>query len=407
MKSSRKDAKAQRKLCVFASLREAQKSITFPMARTGYTLPVFAVAAAKAALMHLCKPPNPPYEGALALSTQIDLLPEVAEIPISQIATLDSYSALAITLSDPGDNLDLTRNTPIWAWVKLSERGAQPPLILVAGEGLGKTASGESAIYSYARRLFDANLLPLIPTNLTATVTIILPEGRQLAQRTSNEAFGILEGLALLGTSGISQPLSAAEHLEEFRQSLQDKVKVCSDLVFCIGSNGMQVAERLGLPQQAIAQTGNWIGALLVEAGLHQANSVLLLGYHGKLIKLAGGIFNTSSHIADAKLEIISAAVVAVGGNIQAVQAVLEAKTADAAQKKLLELGLAESVFRHLSAKISYKAQAYVQKYANASLKVGTILFDRHGDIISQDSQATELLTLHSRNRPNLSPYDS
>ena len=49
---------------------------------------------------------------------------------------------------------------------------------------------------------------------------------------------------------------------------------------------------------------------MLVEAGLHQANSVLLLGYHGKLIKLAGGIFNTSSHIADAKLEIISAAVV-------------------------------------------------------------------------------------------------
>ncbi|MBD2775952.1 cobalt-precorrin-5B (C(1))-methyltransferase CbiD [Iningainema tapete] len=385
------------------------------MARTGYTLPVFAVAAAKAALMHLCTPPNPPYEGrqgacALgeqALSTQIDLLPEVAEIPISQVAILDSHSALAITLSDPGDNLDLTRNTPIWAWVKLSERGAQPPLILVAGEGLGKTASGESAIYSYARRLFDANLLPLIPTNLTATVTIILPEGRQLAQRTSNEAFGILEGLALLGTSGISQPLSAAEHLEEFRQSLQDKVKVCADIVFCIGSNGMQVAERLGLPKQAIAQTGNWIGALLVEAGLTGANSVLLLGYHGKLIKLAGGIFNTSSHIADAKLEIMSAAVVAVGGNIQAVQAVLEAKTADAAQKKLRELGLAESVFRHLSEKISYKAQAYVQKYANAYLKVGTILFDRQGEIISQDSQATELLTLHSTHRPNLSPYHS
>lgn len=361
------------------------------MARTGYTLPVFAVAAAKAALINLLEKINS------LLSVEIDLLPDTAEIPISQVATLDDRSALAITLSDPGDNLDLTRNTPIWAWVRLSVRVGQPPLVLEAGEGLGKTALGEPAIYSYARRLFDANLLPLIPSGQTATVTIILPEGRQLAQRTSNEAFGILEGLSLLGTSGISQPLSAADHLEEFRQSLQEKVKVYSNLVFCIGSNGMQVAQRLGLPQEAIVQTGNWIGALLVEAGLYQASSVLLLGYHGKLIKLAGGIFNTSSHLADAKLEIISAAVVAVGGDLQAVQAVLDAKTADAAHKKLIELGLAESVFGLLSEKISQKAIAYVQKYANVSLKVGTILFDRQGEIISQDSLATELLTTIDR----------
>lgn len=361
------------------------------MARTGYTLPVFAVAAAKAALINLLEKINS------LLSVEIDLLPDTAEIPISQVATLDDRSALAITLSDPGDNLDLTRNTPIWAWVRLSVRVGQPPLVLEAGEGLGKTALGEPAIYSYARRLFDANLLPLIPSGQTATVTIILPEGRQLAQRTSNEAFGILEGLSLLGTSGISQPLSAADHLEEFRQSLQQKVKVYSNLVFCIGSNGMQVAQRLGLPQEAIVQTGNWIGALLVEAGLYQASSVLLLGYHGKLIKLAGGIFNTSSHLADAKLEIISAAVVAVGGDLQAVQAVLDAKTADAAHKKLIELGLAESVFGLLSEKISHKAIAYVQKYANVSLKVGTILFDRQGEIISQDSLATELLTTIDR----------
>ncbi len=356
------------------------------MARTGYTLPVFAVAAAKAALMHLREKIDS------QLSVEIDLLSQTAEISISQVAALDSQSALAVTLSDPGDNLDLTKNTPIWAWVRLSQRQSQA-LILEAGEGLGKTTSGEPAIYSYARRLFDANLLSLIPPEQTATVSIILPEGRQLAQRTSNEAFGILEGLALLGTSGISQPLSAADYLEEFRLSLQAKVKVCPGLVFCIGSNGMQVAQRLGIPESAVVQTGNWIGAMLVEAGLYQAASVLLLGYHGKLIKLAGGIFNTSSHLADAKLEIISAAVVAVGGDVQTARAILDTKTADAAHKKLIELGLAESVFGILAEKISQKATAYVQKYANVALKVGTVLFDRKGEIISQDLHAKELLS--------------
>jgi cobalt-precorrin-5B (C1)-methyltransferase len=357
------------------------------MARSGYTLPVFAVAAAKAALLHVLE------NGHARQSVGLNLLPETAEIPIAQVATLNAQSALAITVSDPGDNLDLTRYTPIWAWVTVSERQSEA-LVLYGGEGLGRTALGEPAIYSYARRLFEANLLSLIPAEQTVTVMIILPEGRQLAKRTSNEAFGILEGLSLLGTSGISRPLSAADSLEEFRQALHETVKMHSNLVFCIGSNGQQVAQRLGIPVGAIVPTGNWIGALLVEAGLYQAKSVLLLGYQGKLIKLAGGIFNTSSHLADAKLEIISAAVVAVGGDLSAVRSVLEAETADAAYQNLVNLGLAEAVFAHLAKKISQKSQAYIRKYANEDFTVGTILFDRKGNIISQDTQATQLLAM-------------
>lgn len=355
------------------------------MARTGYTLPVFAVAAAKAALLHL--------QNQSKSTVSLDLLPDQAEITIQQVAALTSSAALAITLSDPGDNLDLTRYTPIWAWVRLGERQAEA-LILEAGEGLGRTSAGDPAIYSYARRLFDANLQPLIPANCTLTVTIVLPEGRQLAQRTSNEAFGILEGLSLLGTSGISQPLSAADHLETFRVALQEKVTQHSDLVFCLGSNGMQIAERLGISATAVVQTGNWIGALLVEAGLRGAESVLLLGYQGKLIKLAGGIFNTSSHLADAKLEIISAAVVQTGGDLATVQAVLQAKTADAAYKILVERQLATMTFCRLAEQISQRACDYVKKYANLPLRVGTVLFDRQGQVICQDQTATELLAL-------------
>ncbi|HEY9836433.1 MAG TPA: cobalt-precorrin-5B (C(1))-methyltransferase CbiD, partial [Vampirovibrionales bacterium] len=333
--------------------------------------------AAKAALMVLSP-------GAEAPQTvTLDLIPESSEIPIHQVAQLDTTSALAITLSDPGDNLDLTRNTPIWAWVKSTPRQSQP-LILEAGEGLGKTQTGEPAIYYYARQLFERNLVPLIPENKTIIVSIILPEGRQLASRTSNAAFGILEGLALLGTSGISQPLSSADHLDEFRQDLQCKVKNSPHLTFCIGNNGLRVAQRLGISESAIVQTGNWIGALLVEAGLHGAESILLLGYQGKLIKLAGGIFNTSSHIADAKLEILSAAVVRAGGDMATVEAVLQAKTADAAYLTIKERGLAEGVFNHLAKKINLNAQNYVKKYADTTLNISTILFDRKGEIITQ-----------------------
>ena len=83
------------------------------MARTGYTLPTFAVAAAKAALLHL---QSTSLESIATVT--LDLIPGEAIIPIQQVARLQPESALAVTLSDPGDNLDLTRNTPIWAWVQ-------------------------------------------------------------------------------------------------------------------------------------------------------------------------------------------------------------------------------------------------------------------------------------------------
>ena len=338
---------------------------------TGYTLPVFAVAAAKAALCHILahlqlNVQDVPRTSSVQVinlaqadSVQLDLLDGVgmAEIPIASVAKLGDDRALAITVSDPGDNLDLTRNTPIWAEVQLVQ---------------------------YARRLFRANLESLIPPEKSAIVQIILPEGRSLAMRTSNAAFGIVEGLSLLGTSGISKPLSAEVHFEEFQQSLRDKAQYSDHLVFCIGSNGMQVASRLGIASETIVQTGNWIGALLVEAGLQGVRSVHLLGYQGKLIKLAGGIFNTSSHLADAKLEIISAAVIRCGGSAAIATMVLDRKTADEAYRFLVSSGISELVFNHLVTLINYKAQNYVKKYANVDLVIQTTLFDRLGNLITE-----------------------
>ena len=82
----------------------------FTMSRSGYTLPVFACAAAVAAL-HWLRHRQP------LKVVSVDLIEpaQIAEIPIEQVAGLSENMALAITRSDPGDNLDLTRNTPIWA----------------------------------------------------------------------------------------------------------------------------------------------------------------------------------------------------------------------------------------------------------------------------------------------------
>ncbi|MFN5726531.1 MAG: cobalt-precorrin-5B (C(1))-methyltransferase, partial [Pseudanabaena sp.] len=146
--------------------------------KSGYTLPVFAIAAAKAAICAIQKQNT--------ASVELDLLESGSGIvEIAQSAIIDDNTAIAIAISDPGDNLDLTAGTPIWAWVKLESSTGEERIILEAGEGLGRTSRGQPAIYQLARNLAEANLLHLLPDHLSARIRFILPEGRALAKRTS------------------------------------------------------------------------------------------------------------------------------------------------------------------------------------------------------------------------------
>jgi cobalt-precorrin-5B (C1)-methyltransferase len=350
--------------------------------KSGYTLPVFAIAAAKAALLVLNQ--------ENAASVDLDLLESgTAKIEIDQSAMIDQNTALAIAISDPGDNLDLTAGLSVWAWVQLEVlTGVLPQqrLILEAGEGLGRTKSGEPAIYKLARNLADVNLLPLLKPNATAKIRFILPEGRAIAKRTSNAAFGILEGLSLLGTSAISKPLSVEDKLEEFRATLRLKAatshEIAPQIVFYIGANGYQVAQNLGFEDSQLVQTANWIGAMLVEAALLGVTSLTLVGYHGKLLKLAGGIFNTSSHLADARIDVLVRAAVHEKLPMELVQEIERSPTAEAVHKLLVEHGYDRQIWQYITDQITQRAIAYVQKYADRQISIKTILCDRLGQLV-------------------------
>ncbi len=370
--------------------------------RSGYTLPVFACASAVAALRWL-------QDDLAALpSVSIDLIEpaETVEIAIEQVARLSSTSALAITRSDPGDNLDLTRHTPVWAVVEVDEARAEEQesrgevaIELQGGEGVGRIlAADQPAIYTYARRLLETNLRQWSRSGQTMRVTVILPEGRLLAERTSNAAFGVVEGLSLLGTSGIAQPLSAPGQLETFRQALQQKASL-ENLVFCIGENGLDLAQSLGIKPERLLKTANWLGSMLVEAGAQKVQSILLFGYHGKLIKLAGGIFHTHHHVADARQEILAAHCAKVGLPTAEIQQVLASSTTEAGLKYLRELDASsgttwvEQVYGSIADQIDQRAEAYIYTHSEQHVQVGSILFDRDRQIIVQSRKGDSLLS--------------
>ena len=369
---------------------------------SGYTLPVFACAAALAALRCLTRATE------CVDSVSVDLLepPITAEIAIEQASVLKTGTALGVTRSDPGDNLDLTRNTPVWAMVELGKReerengGEGEQIVILGGEGIGRRAiDGGAAIYDYAMRLLLANLGQELKPSEKITVTLILPLGRQLATRTSNEAFGVVEGLSLLGTTGISQPLSAPGQLEIYREELQQKAEQFDTLVFCIGENGLDLARKLGVNPQRLVKTANWLGPLLVEAGCQGVRSILLFGYHGKLMKLAAGIFHTHHHLADGRREILTAYCAQAGMPADACSAIFAAATAEDALGQLRALdaatgsNLVDRIYGDIALQIDLRSSDCIFTHTNRRIPVGSVMFGRDRQIIVKSDIGDTLLT--------------
>lgn len=379
---------------------EAQTSPTDPQCptaapRAGFTLPVFACASAIAALDYL-------QQGEARSRVSLDLIEpaRTVTVPIEQVAPLPDGSVLAITRSDPGDNLDLTRDTPVWAVVAWAGAEQSESIEILGGEGIGRqTAAGDRpAIYRYAQQILQTNLATRLTPGQKIRVTVILPEGRSLALRTSNAAFGVVEGLSLLGTAGIAQPLSAPGQLDKFRQALRSQAARHRSLVFCLGENGLDLALKLGIEGDRRVKTANWLGPMLVEAGMCDVESILLLGYHGKLIKLAGGIFHTHHHVADGRQEILSAIAAAEGLPTPSVQSLLNAPTVEAGLTHLRRLDAqggttwVSRIYRTLAERVDQRAMDYIRTHSDRSVTVGTVLFDRQRQVIQASERGHSLL---------------
>ena len=141
-----------------------------------------------------------------------------------------------------------------------------------------------------------------------------------------------------------------------------------------IGENGLDLAERSGLAPRL--KVGNWMGPVLVAAAEIGVNDLLLFGYHGKLIKLAGGIFHTHHHLADGRLEVLTALAVDQGLPLAELQQIRSAASVEQAFQGLVP-AVAERLGAALAAAVEQRSQAYIRRYGDWSMQIGAALFDR------------------------------
>ena len=340
---------------------------------SGLTLPVWVTAAARAAVCALL---HRPFESQQPL--QLPDRDAPVAVPVLSAAPLaGGDSALAISRCDPGEGLDLTRGLEIWVLVEWCERGSVP-IVLVPGEGVGRLQSdGSLCLSAFARNLLSENLVPLLPSHRGLKVEVVLPRGRELAERTSNAAFGVVDGLALIGTQADVQRSADPDQLQRVLADLRGQTQdpgFTGSLVLVIGENGLDLARGLGLAP--LLKVGNWLGPVLVAAAEAGVQDLLLLGYHGKLVKLAGGIFHTHHHLADGRFEVLAALGLDQDLSLQQLQRLRRAQSIEEALQGL-EPEARERLGRHLAATVEQRSQTYIARYGDWSMRIGAALFDR------------------------------
>ncbi|MGB3226009.1 MAG: cobalt-precorrin-5B (C(1))-methyltransferase, partial [Desulforhopalus sp.] len=139
-------------------------------------------------------------------------------------------------------------------------------------------------------------------------VTISIPNGEELAQKTLNNRLGILGGLSILGTTGIVRPISADAWTATIKASLDvAKEAGLEDVVLSTGRTSEKGAQQLlSLPEEAYAMMGDYLEFSLKEAAIRNFTTIHLSGMWAKIMKAALRIPQT--HVRNGALEVADGA---------------------------------------------------------------------------------------------------
>jgi len=408
--------------------------------RCGYTTGTCATAAARAAAELLLLGRVVPAV-TVATPAGIDVVVEVEEH--------DSGSGWAqcAVRKDAGDDPDVTDGVLVYARV---ERNEAPGVAIDGGEGVGRVTRegldqpvGAAAINSTPRRMIAEHVGEVLrlacergavagvaesavaavaarsaaseaaadedgttdaadaagPDDAGANdaapgvlVTISIPAGVQLAAKTFNPRLGIQGGISVIGTSGIVRPMSEDALISSIELEMRTlRARGVEDLLVVPGNYGRDFAcGQLDMNLDEAVSCSNYFGATLDAACVLGFNRVLIVGHIGKMAKVAGGIMNTHSRVADCRSEVLAAHAALVGASQDVVRAIMDAATTDAALDVLLEAGLADPAMDSLIERLADKLNHRVA----GACQVEAIVFSNVRGVLGMTAGAGELMRL-------------
>lgn len=362
--------------------------------RRGFTTGTAAAAAAKAAALYLLLGEAEDYVDIRVFSGQ------QIKIKVEEYALDSEGAALATVQKYGGDDQDVTNGCMLVAKVSRNDEGT---IAIEGGLGVGrvtrnglKIEPGKAAINPKPLELIEQSVREAV-SGQGLDIEIAVRDGEVIAAKTFNPRLGIEGGISILGTTGIVEPMSEEAFKNSLREELQ--VKKSEALAYTFGNMGERSLMGLGIPSNKICICSNFVGYMLREGTALGVKKVLLAGHIGKLVKLAGGIFHTHSHVADAKNEIIAANLALFGAPTDLIESVMNCITAEESIEYIRQAGY-DKVFDLLASKAAQKAG--VHTYGEAVVEV--IMFDLKNNIICQSEGAQEMVqSLNAKEEPSCS----
>lgn len=281
-----------------------------------------------------------------------------------------------------GDDIDATNLALIYAKV----RKRQDDLINIKGGiGVGKVTRkgldseiGESAINFKPRQNIINEIRSI--TKIGFDIEICVENGEEIAKKTFNSRLGIEGGISIIGTTGIVEPMSVDAMKSSISKEIKVKTENTDNIILAFGNMGEKALNTMGISSRKICICSNYIGYALEELANYQnIKKVLIAGNFGKAVKLAGGIFNTHSHIADAKNEIISANLAIIKAPYELIKKVMNSNTTREVSEYIQDFKC-EKIYDILAKKAKEKCELSVRN----SFKIEIIFFDYENNILNK-----------------------
>lgn len=362
--------------------------------RCGYTTGSCAAAAAKAAALMLLTG-QPVSTVNLTTPSGIPLTLDVLE------EAQDDMSASCAVRKDAGDDPDITDGVRVYASVRKTESG----ISINGGEGIGRVTKpgldqpvGAAAINSVPRRMISEEIEAACQQCGYAgglAVTLSIPGGAALAQRTFNPRMGIEGGLSIIGTTGIVTPMSSQALVDTIRLELRQlATHGIRDVLLTPGNYGEAFArDVLGLSLDAHISCANFIGDA-IDAALEEGfTRLLLVGHIGKLVKLGIGVTNTHSSHGDGRIETLIVCALEAGADLPLLHEIMGCVSADAALALLNNAGLLRQTMRILGIRID----ECLRRRVPDGIDIGYVCFttaEKFGGVLSQSANAAELMRI-------------
>ncbi|MBF0179356.1 MAG: cobalt-precorrin-5B (C(1))-methyltransferase [Magnetococcales bacterium] len=352
--------------------------------RTGYTTGACSAAAARAATLGLITGEIPSHVATL--------LPNGTEVtfPVER-----EGAARASVIKDAGDDPDVTHGARLTASARaLPDLPGQ--IRLLGGEGVGRVTRlgvglpvGEAAINPVPCANIIANVQAAAGDWLQGDgleITLSVPGGAEMAKRTLNPRLGIVGGISILGTSGIVYPYSTAAFKAALRQSIAAAAMLKEPRILLTTGRRTErfaMAVYPDLPEQAVIQMGDFIGAGLTAVAQGPFRHLILGVMPGKLAKIAQGLANTHAGKGSVAMDAVAEAVRAAGGDESMIRQARSGPTVRHAAELLQDAQRQEAFGRELLA----KAMPQVRARLPDAMRVTILLFDFEGRLLaSQES---------------------